>query len=86
MCSVDGLEILCDNIRFLRKQNRLSRSKMARKLGVSVPTLDSLEQGIVPVRCGSHILFRLRQEFGIPIPILVEQRLEDSLTPQTPSA
>lgn len=61
------LQIFCENIRYLRKNNNLSRTAMAKRLGVSVRTLDSIEAGILPQNTSVHIFFRTNQAFGIPI-------------------
>ena len=57
--------ILCENIRRLRKSEGLSKNKMAKILGISVKSLNSLEKSIIPKRLGLEVLIRIRNTFGI---------------------
>ena len=62
------LAIFCHNIRVLRKNHGLSRTTMARRIHVSLKTLDSLESGVFPNRIGIGILANAEQAFGISVP------------------
>lgn len=70
--------IVCCNIRYLRAKHHLSRTVMARKLHITVKTLDSLEAGIVPDRCSAMILFHIYDAFGIRPSISTGIRLEET--------
>jgi len=41
---------LCRNISYLRKKHNLSKSKMAKILGISVKSLNLIESGVIPSR------------------------------------
>ncbi len=59
------LALLCRKIRFLRIQNNLSQQEMAKRLGVSVASLQKIEQNHFPdgVRCS--VFQNLNREFNI---------------------
>ena len=59
------LSILCQNIKFLREKNNLTKAQMARVLQIGVNSLSKIEQGNFPPRISSEILFRLQYEFGV---------------------
>ena len=61
------MRILCDNIRKLRKRNRLSRRKMAKLLRISVFDLYRIEKGAFPVNVDVSILWEIRRHFGIDL-------------------
>ena len=75
----DEYQIVCHNIRVLRKTNGLSRTAMARRIHVSLKTLDSLEGGIFPDRIRIGFFFHVEQAFGIPPQKMLMVRLEDDL-------
>lgn len=58
-------QILCQNIKFLRQKHKLSKNKMAQILGVSMKTLNCIENGILPPRMSCEPLFRIQRHFGI---------------------
>lgn len=47
---------ICANIRYLRAREGLSRTAMARRLHITLKTLDTLESGVFPDRCGIGLL------------------------------
>lgn len=57
--------IFCQNIRQLRAHYGLSKTRMAGLLGVSIKTISSLEQGIVPPRMSSVVLYNIHVHFHI---------------------
>ena len=57
-------KVFCENIKAIRKQKSLSKKEMAKRLGIGVKSLDSIENGIVPPRLSSAILFKIYYEFG----------------------
>lgn len=76
MKSEDQLLTLCQNIRYLRKINGLSKTKMARILGISVRTLTKLEQGIFPPQLGCEVLWRTGSHFRVPLHKLFDTVLQ----------
>lgn len=71
------LQIFCENMRCLRKRENLSRTAMAKRLGVSVKTLDAIESGVLPQNTTVRIFFRAHQAFGIPIDALFTPLQQD---------
>ena len=61
----DELQCFCENIRQLRKEKKLSRYAMAKKLKIGVVTLRKIEQGIIPPRLSCKILLTIFDEFHI---------------------
>ena len=59
------IQILLQNIKYLRETNGLSKKEMSRVLGISVLTLNKMEQGIMPPSVGVDIVFRLSEKFNI---------------------
>ena len=59
------LSIFCENIVFLRKHNNYSKTKMAKLLGTSIKSLNSIENGKVPKKLGCRILDNIYINFGI---------------------
>ena len=58
-------QCVCDNIRYLRRSAGLSRTGMARRLHITVKTLDLLESGVFPQRINIRFFFYVHQVFGI---------------------
>ena len=61
----NDVQILCQNIKFLRQKYKLSKNKMAQILGVSVKTLNCIENGNFPPRMSCEILLRIQHHFAI---------------------
>ena len=59
------IAILCQNIKGLREKNNLSQKEMAKILGIGVAGLAKIEQGIIPPRASTNIIFKLSQYFKI---------------------
>lgn len=57
----------CQNVRYLRKYHGLSRTAMARRIHISLRTLDSIESGVLPSKMDCQVLLHIQQEFHIPI-------------------
>ena len=71
MRTEDEYRNVFENVRYLRKLHGLSRTAMARKLRITVKTLDILETGVFPERIGIHFFFQVEQAFGIsPVRLL----------------
>ena len=58
---------LTHNLNALRRQYGLTKKVMARLLGISLYSLNLLENGKIPSRLGVEILFRAHSCFGISI-------------------
>lgn len=56
---------LCANIRYLRERAGLSKTRMAKIMGVTTATLTKIEEGTLPRRTGVKVLLRLSDRFGI---------------------
>ena len=78
MRTSDEYEIVCQNIRYLRQTQGLSRTVMARKLHITIKTLDLLESGIFPDRIHVGFLFHVWQAFGISPPDLLSNNLSET--------
>lgn len=58
------------NIALIRNKNKLSKTKMAKLLGISTKTLNKLENGVIPPRIGVNVIFNIQDNFGIPAKLL----------------
>ena len=70
------IEIFCHNVAFLRKQHKLSRKEMAKRLEIGVWCLTRIEQGLFPPRLGCNVVFCVYKQFGIRPSQLFSSRLE----------
>ena len=61
----NDIQIFCDNIRLLRAVLGLSKKEMARKIHISVASLNKLESGILPPRLCCDLIIYINWEFGI---------------------
>ena len=70
---------LCDNLIHnlitLRRQYGLTKKGMARLLGISLYSLNTLEAGRIPAQLGIEMLFRAQARFDISLRDLFGQRL-----------
>jgi DNA-binding XRE family transcriptional regulator len=55
---------LCINVKFLRRKHGLSKTAMAKILGISPSSLNKLENGVMP-RISSEVVFRLMEHFHV---------------------
>ena len=78
MTKIPEFGIICDNVRFLRKREGLSRTAMAKRLHITCKTLDLLEGGLFPERCGIGFVMYACEAFQIPPQQFVAQRLENN--------
>ena len=74
---INDMEIFMQNVAWLRKRFGLSKQQMAKYLQIGVGSLTKLEQGILPPRLDVEILFTIQVLFGVPISVLLGQRLEE---------
>lgn len=61
------IDIFLNNIAWLRKHHGLSKKEMARKLKISVWTLNRIERGELPPRLSCDMLFAVWKNFGVSI-------------------
>lgn len=72
------LQIFCENIKYLRSANNLSKTTMTKKLGVCKKTLESLEKGVVPKRMSYKVLQNIYSNFGIKPDDILSNILENN--------
>jgi transcriptional regulator with XRE-family HTH domain len=63
---VNESENLLRNLNHLRRQHNLTQKQMAQTLGISITTWRKMEQGIMPPRLSSLVVYRVADAFGIP--------------------
>lgn len=66
MCKDKDTEISGKNLLILRKKYSLTQKEMAKKLGVGIKSLRSMERGIIPEKLTCDFLFAALFQFGIP--------------------
>ena len=75
MCGKNNILILCENIKFLRLKNNLTKKEMAQKLGIGVQSITKIESGTTPRSVNAITLYIIHKTFDIPIETLLETRL-----------
>ena len=63
--SKSELANFCTNIKKLRAEHQLSKTEMAKILGVSVASLNKLENGVMP-RISCEVVYRMMDYFHLP--------------------
>lgn len=53
------------NLKYLRRQHNLTQKQMAQILGISITTWRKMEQGIMPPRLSSLVIYRAADAFGV---------------------
>ncbi len=66
-CPEEQTRIVCTNVKKLRKSLGLSEEEMAEKLNISKNDLSEIEKGILPETVKVNILFRVRDNFNLPL-------------------
>lgn len=64
--SASELKHFCTTVKTLRETNHLSKTAMAKILGISTSSLNKLENGVMP-RISSEVVFRLMDHFHISV-------------------
>ena len=59
------IRYFCENIKAIRKANKLTKKKMAEKLGIDKNDLSILEKGKVPDELSVDVLTKIYKHFGI---------------------
>ncbi len=62
---MDHRQIFCRNIKELRESHQLTKTEMARKLKISIPTLKKIESGELPKRLTVKVIYAIVDEFDI---------------------
>lgn len=65
MKNINETEIFCKNVQFLRKKLKISKTQMAKRLGISKHSMAKIERGEMPPRLGCEILVIIFNEFCI---------------------
>ena len=76
MTTQEQYRTVCANVRYLRKIHGLSRTAMAKKMHITLKTLDALESGVFPERIHVGFLQHLQESFGIGPYKMLTVRLE----------
>ena len=63
--------IFCQNVKTLRKQNGLTQKEMAEKLGIGVKSLSLMENGIVPKRLSTEVIYKVSNCFDVSASVLL---------------
>ncbi len=58
-------EKFCRNVKKLRKGHHLTKTEMSRKLKISIPTLNKIENGELPKRLTVRVIYAVMEEFNI---------------------
>ena len=71
----EELRLFSRNIKLLRKNHGYTKKEMAQILGVSVYTLNKLEDACYPPRLKSSVLINIKTHFGISAQALFESKI-----------
>ena len=61
----DEIQIFCDNIKILRRHNKLSKTAMCKIMRIGIRSLNSIEKGILPPRISCEVLIRACNYFSV---------------------
>lgn len=70
---MDDKQIFCKNIKELRESHHLTKTEMARRLKISIPTLNKIESGELPKRLTVKVIYAIVDEFNIRADDLFER-------------
>lgn len=62
---IDEIQNFCDNIKTLRKRNKLSKTDMCKIMRIGIRSLNSIEKGILPPRISCEALIRACNYFSV---------------------
>ena len=57
--------LFCQDVKILRERSGFSEREMAKILGIDIPSLEKIEQGILPPRIGVSVIFKILRYFKI---------------------
>ncbi len=66
MATNKEIQLLCSNVRALRRQRNLSQREMAAIMGIGISSLRKLESGCLPPRLRLDAVFALADAFSLP--------------------
>ena len=72
-----NVRLFCQNVKYLRVKYKLTKKEMSNILGISVRSLNLIEQEIIPPRLRCDIIFNLYDKFGITPSILFSCSAQD---------
>ena len=70
------ISIFCENVKRLRKREKMSKKEMARIMHIGVRSITTLENGTIPVRMKYDVILRLKCHFGITVEDLFTKIIE----------
>ena len=70
------ISIFCENVKRLRKREKMSKKEMAQIMHIGVRSLTTLENGKIPVRMRCEVLLRLKCHFEITVEDLFTKIIE----------
>lgn len=65
MNEYNEFDVFCNNIKYLRIKNGISKTKMAKIMQISVYCLTKIEKGILPPSLDVAVLFCINAYFGV---------------------
>lgn len=71
----DEVLLFCENVKKLREIEKISKTKMAKKLEISVYQLSKIENGIIPPRLDISIVVKISKLYEIEPSKLFEESL-----------
>lgn len=71
----DEVLLFCENVKKLREIEKISKTKMAKKLEISVYQLSKIENGIIPPRLDISIVVKISKLYEIEPSKLFEEIL-----------
>ncbi len=74
---LNSIIIFCENVKVLRRQSGLNKKDFAKKINISVYSLNKIENGIIPERMPCDILADISNEFGVDPYILLCCQITD---------
>ncbi len=74
---INSKSIFCENVKFLRRQSGLNKKNFAKKINISVYSLNKLENGVIPERMPCDILADISNEFGVDVFLLLCCRITE---------
>ena len=70
------IQIFLTNLSYLRRKYGYTKKQMAHLLGIGLPSLRMIEQGILPPRLSTEVVLRAEEEFGIAAARLLSEKLD----------
>lgn len=71
-----AIDIFTFNVAWIRKENNISKKRMAEILGISIYTLNKIENGILPPKLKVDVIFNIKNYFNVPVNYILEKKLK----------